>query len=110
MPVISFKESSSLYNFLINNSNTSIVIDFSASWCSPCKHMTPIFLNYSNKRNDLIFIKLMHGEFENDPDNPFFKYDITSLPTFILLKNNIEVKRVIGADEEELKELVFLEA
>lgn len=43
---------------LMNMDNDKVVIDFSASWCSPCHFMEPIFKEYSENFTDVIFIKI----------------------------------------------------
>ncbi|PIA27998.1 hypothetical protein AQUCO_07400093v1 [Aquilegia coerulea] len=42
----------------IKDSSSLMVIDFSATWCGPCRMIEPVFAEMSNKFTDVIFIKI----------------------------------------------------
>ena len=71
------------------------VICFSAEWCIPCKNNAPIYSKYANDYKEINFYKVDIDE-NNDLINMF---NITSVPTFIFLKNGINVNKLIGFDE-----------
>ncbi|CAB4390319.1 unnamed protein product [Rhizophagus irregularis] len=84
------------------NKGKLVVVDFSASWCGPCKTMAPVFKNFADKEfPDVIFLKV------DGDENPELtaEYNITAYPTFLLFKNGkkIEGADVIGADQNSLK-------
>ena len=71
-----------------------VVIDFFATWCGPCKRIAPAFEELAKKFPTLSFLKVDVDESEEIAS----KYTIESLPTFVFLKNGVEVHRIEGAD------------
>ena len=70
----------------------TVLIDFYADWCGPCKKLTPIIEELSNERDDIVFGKL---NVDDAPEIPS-KFGILSIPTLILFKEGREVKRMVG--------------
>lgn len=76
------------FNSLIKD---KAVVDFSASWCGPCKMFGPIFEEVSSNF-DFNFVKL-----DVDKASDMAReYGVMSIPTIILFKNGKEVKRFTG--------------
>ena len=69
------------------------VIDFWATWCGPCKLMNPILDEVEKENPDLTITRI---DIDSDKDM-VEKYNIQSVPTYIILKDGKEVDRVIGA-------------
>jgi thioredoxin 1 len=67
------------------------VLDFYAKWCSPCKTMLPIFDELKLEFPDYEFDKI-----DIDESDEAAKYGISSVPTFVILKNGVEVSRKNG--------------
>lgn len=66
---------------------------FTADWCGPCKMMRPIVSQIAED-NPGINIKFVN--IDNDEDITS-KYDIQSVPTFVIQENGKEIRRHIGA-------------
>jgi thioredoxin 1 len=69
------------------------VIDFWATWCGPCKMMNPILDEIEKEYPYLTITK-----YDIDQDlSKAEEYSIQSVPTYIILKDGVEVDRIIGA-------------
>lgn len=92
------------FDHVIVNSEIPVIVDFWAPWCGPCKMMAPIFNEVSQKYPlKALFVKVNTEQHQNLGA----KYQIRSIPTLIVYKNGIEVKRVSGAlDPLKLSSLV----
>ena len=68
------------------------VIMFSAQWCGPCKATRPHFNTLKESVNDVTFEMVDVDE----QGNRAHEFDIRSVPTFVLLKDDKEVARMVG--------------
>lgn len=80
-----------------------ILIDFWASWCGPCKMMGPVVEQIAEDAKDVAKVCKLNIDEEL---NLATKYNVMSIPTFILFKDGKEVERMIGAmPKEELMKI-----
>ncbi|DBA03974.1 TPA: hypothetical protein N0F65_010627 [Lagenidium giganteum] len=79
-----------------------VVVDFTASWCGPCKTMAPIFDELSAVHASSVFVKVDVDEFEA----LMHEFHVTSLPTFIVFKQGKKVDELSGAIPSALKSMV----
>ncbi|MBW4032178.1 MAG: thioredoxin [Acidobacteria bacterium] len=76
------------------DSEKTIMVDFWAEWCGPCRAVGPILDQIAAEHSDkLSIVKL------NVDDNPetAMKYGITSIPAMKVYRGGEVVKTVIGA-------------
>ena len=75
-------------------SEKTIMVDFWAPWCGPCRAVSPILNQIESENADKIDIVKI-----NVDDNPetAMKYQITSIPAMKVFKGGEVVKTVIGA-------------
>lgn len=77
----------------IVKSDKPVVIDAFAEWCGPCQYMAPVFEELSKEMGDKYkFVKINVDE-ERDLA---MKYNISSIPTFLFIKNNKLVGKELG--------------
>ena len=79
---------------VVLNSEDTIMVDFWAEWCGPCRAVSPILDQIATENADKIKIVKL-----NVDDNPqsAMKYQITSIPAMKVYRNGEVVKTVIGA-------------
>ncbi len=72
----------------------TILVDFFATWCGPCKMLANVL---ENVNSDIKVLKVDTDEFENLAR----EYKIMSIPTLILFKDGKEIKKNIGFIDED---------
>jgi thioredoxin 1 len=78
--------------------NSNILVDFWASWCSPCKVQDPILEEVAKELNG----KALIGKVNVDDNRSLAsKYGIMSIPTMILFKNGLKVHQFVGVQSKE---------
>lgn len=86
-----------------------ILLDFTASWCGPCRIQKPIIEDLKNM-TELFEIKVVDVDADPQIAN---KYNISVVPTLIVEKDGKEIIRYTGITEKEkilsdLKEIDIL--
>jgi thioredoxin 1 len=72
------------------------ILYFTADWCNPCKKVRPI-VEEINKDSITKFLFIdIDTELSLAED-----YEVRSIPTFILLEDGKEIKRISGAQTQE---------
>ncbi|MBR4173588.1 MAG: thioredoxin [Clostridia bacterium] len=75
-----------------------IVVDFWASWCGPCRMLSPVIDALSEEYDG----KISFGKVNVDEQAELaMRFGIASIPTVILFKNGEEVKRLIGVRDAD---------
>ncbi len=75
------------------NSDKTVLLDFWASWCAPCRMVAPIVEEIAGERGD---IKVGKINVDEEPDLAN-KFSIMSIPTLVVMKNGKIVQQVSGA-------------
>ena len=75
------------------NSDKTVLLDFWASWCAPCRMVVPIVEEIAGERGD---IKVGKINVDEEPELAN-KFSIMSIPTLVVMKNGKIVQQVSGA-------------
>ncbi len=70
----------------------TVIVDFYADWCGPCKMISPVLEELSKEHTDVTFIKV-----NVDQENELaMKYEIMSIPAIFAFKNGEVANKVVG--------------
>ncbi len=86
------------------NSEVPVLVDFFATWCGPCKMMTPVVEELAKEMEGKAKVYKVDTDEEQELA---IKYGIMSIPTFIVFKNGEVASTAVGMrNKEELIELI----
>lgn len=82
----------------ILQSRMPVLLDFWATWCGPCRMMSPVVDEIAESMNTSIKVgKINIDECPNLAE----KYGVMSIPTFVVLKDGVEAGRTVGVQSKE---------
>lgn len=74
-----------------------VLVDFFATWCPPCKELSPIIEKFAEENPN---IKVLKVNIDNEQELSI-EYGVIKVPTLIVFKNNKETARSIGVISKE---------
>jgi thioredoxin 1 len=81
-----------------------VVIDFSASWCEPCKKMLPFFEKLAAEIPSVGFYKI---NIENSEMEKIVQIcQVSSLPSFCFFRGGEYMTKMVGANRDKLVDLI----
>ncbi|XP_061525642.1 thioredoxin [Phycodurus eques] len=100
--VILIKDLEEFDGYLKSSGDKLIVVDFTATWCGPCKMIGPVFDSASENPAyaDVIFLKVDVDTCEDVST----KCKISCMPTFIFFRNGVQIDSFSGANSTKLME------
>ena len=71
-----------------------VIVDFWATWCGPCRMLSPLLDEVEEEMADQIVVVKVNVD---DADEIAMRYRIMSIPTLIFFKDGQMVDRTVGA-------------
>jgi thioredoxin len=81
-----------------------VVIDFSATWCGPCRAIAPAYHRLAEEFGDVVFLKLDIDELDSIADGE----RVTSVPKFVFKRNGQTCAEVVGADLSAIRQNITM--
>ena len=91
------KITSDNYEEEVMKSDKTVLIDFYADWCGPCKMMSPIIDQIAEEKADSLKVGKVNVDENQDLA---MQYGIMSIPTVVIIKNGQVEKTFVGLREK----------
>jgi thioredoxin 1 len=87
-------------------SNSTVIVDFWAPWCGPCRGFAPVFERVAEANPDVVFAKVN----TDDEQEIGSHFQIRSIPTLMVFRDQIIVFSQPGAMPQNALEQVIAKA
>ena len=81
----------------LKNGAEPLVVDFWATWCGPCRMVSPIISKMAEKYDGQIIVGKCDVE---DNEELAAEFGIRNIPTILFIKNGEVVDKIVGAQSE----------
>ena len=88
---------SSNFDASVLASSDLVLVDFWAPWCGPCKLMAPVMEELAGELTEVVFAKVN----VDDHSDIAQRYNILSIPTFLIFKGGQVVDQFSGSMTKE---------
>jgi len=85
-------------NFQQQTKNKVVIVDFWAAWCAPCRMMAPVLNDVADELSGNLAVGKINIEEQKSLAD---RFKVRSIPTLILFKNGVEVKRFVGVKQKD---------
>ena len=91
MSVIEITEEN--FETIVMQSEQPVLLDFWASWCGPCRMVSPLIDQIANENPDVLVGKVNVDEQEALAA----RFEIMSIPTLLVMRNGTVTEKMVGA-------------
>jgi thioredoxin 1 len=82
------------FDDVITQATKPVLVDFWASWCGPCRMLSPIVEELADEMADVMQVCKVNVE---DNQDLAMRFQVMSIPTLILFKDGKPVHTMVGA-------------
>ena len=87
---------------LSDSSFKATIVDFTATWCGPCKEIGPVFEEHSKDHTNVQFLKIDVDE----QDEIAADQGVEAMPSFFVYQGGQKVDELVGASKNDLLALI----
>jgi thioredoxin 1 len=92
------------FSKVISSENKTVLIDFWAPWCGPCKAPTPILEEIASEKSELVGVYKVNVDENTDLAQ---EHGVQSIPTLLIYKNGSLSETIVGLkSKDELIQLI----
>ena len=88
----------------IVSENKLVLVDFYATWCGPCKMLSPILEEVASEHDDVVVLKID----TDDNIDLAEQFSVMSIPTMVLFKDGKPVNKKVGyAPKQDVLDFIY---
>ena len=92
------------YNNAVSSGEKTVMVDFWAPWCGPCKALTPILEEISSEMSEQVGIYKVNVDDNTDLAQ---EHGVQSIPTLLIYKNGSLSETIVGVKtKDELIQII----
>nr|YP_009654345.1 thioredoxin [Pleurostichidium falkenbergii]QCH39632.1 thioredoxin [Pleurostichidium falkenbergii] len=92
MPILQVVDSD--FNSEVIESSRTVLVDFGAPWCGPCRMIAPVINEIAQEYDNILKVVKINTDANSSIAT---EYSIRSIPTLMIFKNGIKVDTIVGA-------------